>query len=651
MKKFLALFLAAMMLASLAGCSQTKPTEAPTTAAPTEAPTTEAPTEAAKRPNRLIYGSTTEVSGDIGPGAWWTNNATDKMIRDLINDYSVVTTNQGGEYIVNETVASSVEGVVNEDGTKTFTVKINEGLVYSNGEKITAADFVAYALVAYSPAAAEAGAKVTAASVVGATEYQKGEATVLSGVRLIDEYTYAISITADFIPYYYDLTYASLSPLYLPMYCGGKTEITVADDGEGAYLTGGELVATEIDAARWMYETAVTAGPYVIKKLDTAATETTLEINPNYAGNFEGQKPSIQTLVIVKSETETQFDALKTGAIDMLDTLSDGTEINTALDIEAAGGYSTISFERNGYGKLMFQCDFGPTQFEAVRHAVAYLLDRNAFADTFCQGFGSVVHGPYGLAMWMYQESEELFADEIETYSYDPAKAVELLVEDGWVYDKDGNDWTSGTRYKKVTAEEAGEYNLNVTLADGTILMPLHIMWSSSENNPVSELLATMLANGQQTADAGMVIEQNVMTFSELLNYMYRDATQGDKYGVPTYGMYNLASNFTPAYDQSYSFSLDPFYVEQGYNSNFIFDEELDQLSMDMVYGVDSTDSETYLDLWQKFILRWNALLPEVPLYSNVYVTIHPEWLENFDESSLWEFQQAVLYASITNAE
>ena len=180
--------------------------------------------------------------------------------------------------------------------------------------------------------------------------------------------------------------------------------------------------------------------------------------------------------------------------------------------------------------------------------------------------------------------------------------------------------------------------------------MPLYIRWSSSEAIPVSELLVTMLSEGQQTADAGMVIEQTVMTFSELLNYMYRDATQGDQYGIPTYGMYNLATNFTPAYDQSFSFSLDPQYVALGYNTNYIFDEELDQLSMDMVYGVDPSDREGYLDLWQQFILKWNELLPEIPLYSNVYYTIFPEWLEGFTESSLWESQQAVLYASIKGA-
>ena len=55
----------------------------------------------------VIYGSSTEIGGDFAPGAWWTNNATDLMLRDLSNDYAVVVTNQGGEYVVNPTVCES----------------------------------------------------------------------------------------------------------------------------------------------------------------------------------------------------------------------------------------------------------------------------------------------------------------------------------------------------------------------------------------------------------------------------------------------------------------------------------------------------------------------------------------------------------------
>lgn len=669
MSKLLAVMLTlVMVLAMFAGCNGENPTptgtKAPdTTAANNETtPATEAPnppetTEPAAPPvevsNQIIYGSTTELSGDLG-NAWWTNNAADKTVRDLIDDYDVIVTDQGGEFIVNEAVSDGYESVENEDGSKTFTVKIKDGLKYNNGDPITAADFVAYELVYLSPAAKEAGVKAVASAkmIKGGLAYQNGESNKIEGLRLIDDNTYEITINKDdgegtsYIPYYFETTYASLRPLPLKMYA--TAALSVKDDGDGAYIDGGELVATEIDAARWVYTDRISAGPYTLAEFDQASLTATLKINPNYAGNFEGQKPSVETILIVKANQETMLDALKTGAIDFLSTLTDGDQVNAALDMEEAGGFTTVSYERNGYGKLMFQCDFGPTQFKAVRHAVAYLLDRNEFAKQFCQGFGAVVHGPYGLAMWMYQDAEEELDERLDTYSYSVDSAIAELEADGWVLNENGEPYVDGIRYKEVTAEEAGDYKHNVTLADGRILMPLIIEWSSSEGNSVSELLAVMLANGEQTKQAGMQINQNVMSFDDLLNYMYRDSSVGEQYGVKTYGMYNLATNFSAAYDMSYNYALPGTEAyDMGYNVNFTNNEKLDKLSMDMVYGVEAGDSETYLKLWVDFIDEWNDYLPEVPLYSNVYYDVMNEKIHNLECSSLWDFQQAVIYATI----
>ena len=647
-KLFALLLVLAMITVMFAGCKgNDEPTDPSNSDASTE-PSSEA-TE--KHENKVIYGSDTELSGDLG-NAWWTNNATDKLIRDLINDYDVIMFDQFGQMKVNETVSDGVQTAENEDGTATYTVKIKQGLTYNDGTPITAADYVAYMLVQFSPATLEAGATVSSDTVVGGNAYQNGESKVLAGLRLLDEYTYSISITPDYANYYYGLTYASLSPLYLPLY--SSAALTVKDDGEGAYLDGGELKADEINASRYVYENRVTAGPYVIKSIDTGALTATLEINPNYAGNFEGQKPSIQTIVVVKSEDDSKMDAFTTGEITFLSQLSEGDQIKTALELVDSGKYNYCHYTRNGYGKIQFQCDGGPTQFQAVRQAVAYLLDREEFTNTFTGGYGSVVHGPYSTAQWMYEDSEELFNEKLNSYAYDPEKAVEVLKADGWTLNADGTPYSgTGVRYKEVTAEQAGDYALNVKLADGRILMPLHIMWASSDGNPVSTLLATMLANGKQTADAGMVIEQNVMAFSELLNWIYRDTSVGDQYGVFTYGMFNLATGFADVYDYAYNYASDPDskYVKMGYNQNYIFDKELDDLSMDMVYKAAPGDDAAFLDYFQKFIIRWNELLPEIPLYCNDYHTFFPSWLKNYNESSLWDFQRAILYASIENAE
>ena len=607
--------------------------------------------------HQLIYGATTEISGDFAPGAWWTNNATDKMLRDFSTDYGTVVTDQGGALVINETVCDGIEGEMNEDGTKTYTVKIKDGLVFNNGDPITIKDFVWSTAFSCSAVSSEVGAKLTGyLTIVGGQEYYDGTASAISGLRMLDDNTIQVSIVADKVPYYFDLSYAGFTAFSMKYWLGDGVD--VQDDGEGVYFTGltKEAIEKQLEYARFNAgEDRITAGPYNLVEFDQASKQATLVINENYQGNFEGQKPSIEKIIITKAEDATWADAIKTGAFNFYDTITDGSQVNTAMDIieddsnkEKLGyGFDYTQFDRPGYGKLMFHSDFGPTQFIAVRHAIAMLLDRNEFANTFCNGWGGVVNGPYGTAMWMYQDAEEWLDENLDNYAYNPEAAVELLIEDGWVYDENGNDYVEGIRYKKVTEEEAGSYVHTKQLADGTWLMGLEIEWASSEGNSVSDLLSVMLANGDQTAAAGVKINQNVMTFSELLNYMYRDATQGDKYGVPTYCMYNLASNFTSLYDQSYSFTLDPDLVADGYNSDFIFDEELDKLSMDMVYGVEAGDDEAYLEIWKEFIQRWNYLLPEVPLYSNIYISLFPDWLEGYDQSSYWDFNQAILYADI----
>ena len=107
MKKLLSMLLAAAMLVSASAMAFA---------------------EGTSEKGTIVYGSSTELGGDFAPDSWWTNNATDKMVRNLTNDYTVITTNQGGEYVVNPTIANNIESVVNPDGSKTFTVTINEGL-------------------------------------------------------------------------------------------------------------------------------------------------------------------------------------------------------------------------------------------------------------------------------------------------------------------------------------------------------------------------------------------------------------------------------------------------------------------------------------------------------------------------------------------
>lgn len=645
MKKFLALLLAVVMVLTMVACGEGKK----------------------KADGQVVIGTSTEASGDWAYSAFVRNpNATDKAVMTLTDDMTTVDSDQHGDYGINKTVVKSYERIEEENGNVTYKFVINDGLKFNNGEAVTAENFVAWTMFVTSPAGKEMGVvSATYNMLPGGLAYRNGETNVLSAVRLYDEKTFSITIAktgedgeTSYLPYYYDITYAAMQAVNLTYWFGEGW--SVKDDGEGVYFVNAdgkeftaETVGETVEAARFATGNRVTAGPYNLVSFDQSSREIVLEVNENYNGNFEGQKPGIQKLVIVKTSEDTVMDMITTGQIQIYSQIADGSEVNAVMDLIEAGTIdsSTSQYDRAGYGYFGFACDLGPTQFTEFRQAIAYLLDRVEFAQTFCKGWGSVVHGPYCTAFTMTAKTD--IEKKINHYDYNPEKAVELLKQAGFVYNADGSDYVDGSgevRYAKVTEEQAKYYeSFNKVLADGTILMPATVNWASSEGNAVSALLSTMLANSDATKAAGVSIVKTEMTFPSLLSYMYRQETNGavGDFTVPTYNMFNLATDYNGGvYDESYNWTTDPEYIEQGMNVQHLYDKELDKLSMDMVYGVEPGDEATYLSLWEKYIIRWNELLPMVPLYSNIYVTVYPNTIDNYAEDSFWGFERAILYAN-----
>lgn len=650
MKKFLALLLAVVMVLTMVACGEGKK----------------------KADGQVVIGISTEASGDWAYSAFTRNpNATDNEVVKLTDDMNTIDTDQHGDYVINKTVVKSYERIEEENGNVTFKFVINDGLKFNNGEAVTAENFVAWNMFVSSPAGKEMG--VVDASydkLLGGVAYRNGETNVLSGLRIYDEHTFSVTILktnvagdTNYLPYYYDLGYGAMQAVNLTYWFGEGW--SVKDDGEGVYFVNAdgkeftaETVGETVKAGRFATGNRVTAGPYNLVSYDQSSSEIVLEVNENYNGNFEGQKPGIQKLVIVKTSDDTVMDMISTGQIQIYSGIADGAQVNAVLDLIEAGTIdsSPSQYDRAGYGYFGFACDLGPAQFTEFRQAVAYLLNRVEFAQTFCQGWGSVVHGPYCTAFSMTSKTD--IDKKVNHYDYNPEKAVELLKQAGFVYNADGSDYVDGSgevRYAKVTEEQARYYeSFNKVLADGTILMPATLNWASSEGNSVSDLLTTMLASSDATKAAGVSIVKTEMTFPSLLSYMYRQETNGavGDFSVPTYNMFNLATGYNGGvYDESYNWTTDPEYIEQGYNVQHLYDKELDKLSMDMVYGVEPGDEATYLSLWEKYIIRWNELLPMVPLYSNIYVSVYPNTIDNYAEDSFWGFERAILYANWVGAK
>lgn len=635
MKKSIVLLLVlTMVLSVLAGCAKKEETPVVT---PDPAPSvdTPAPDVADAKPTspqgQITIGNITELSGDWVP--YWTNNAADYDVYNFMVGYPTVDMTFGGEYLVNDTVIKSHEVKENEDGSKTYVFTINDGLTYADGSPITAYDYAAFMMLWSSPQAQATGAKVDAGYYLkGYTEFNRGESKVFPGVNLIDEKTFAFTIAAENLPYFYELDAVRAMPLKLSFW--SDDSVTITDDGEGVYFSDNfttEAFEERFKVARYATEDFPISGAYKLKSYDESSKVAVLEVNDKYIGDYTGQKPLIQTVIYKRVTQETSLDELATGGVDLLSQMASGDEINAGLDLIDKGGFEFTSYPRAGFGKLVFQCDFGPTADVEVRQAIAHLLDRNDFAKAFTGGFGTVVNGPYGESMWFYQETKAELDGKLNEYTYGLENAVALLEKAGWTLDANGGEYKEGIRHKKAE--------------DGT-LMPLIIEWASTEQNAVSDLLVVQLQENPDVAAAGIKINQTVMTFGDMLNYMYRDGTVDAKYDVPTFGMYNMATGYTPIYDPSTTYSTDPDMIKAGYNTNFLFDEKLEAAAKAMVL-LAPEDKDEFKGKFVEFVSRWNELLPDLPLYSNLYHDFYADKLKDYEKNPLIRIDKALLYSYV----
>lgn len=704
-KKLIALLLLAALVVgcALTGCKNDGDGQTTTTAP-------EAVVREIQKGTRVILGNTTELSGDFRwPGFGGSSaGASDQDITWLTVGYGTMEIDQSGAYQWNKTAVKSHNETENDDGTYTIDIVLNEGLKFSDGSAITAKNYVAGILSFSSPVSVAAGhSGMSGQAFVGYSEFRaytgadapEEAKKEFSGVRLLGEYEFSLTVSSDYYPYYFAYTYGAVNPDFLALVLGEGVD--VKDDGNGCYLTDNFYAMTEGEDATYVKAEEIKAnrydttkypysGPYTISKWDEGNSEATLLANPEFQGNFEGVKPTIETIVYRLLVQETQLDQLKKGEVDVLSAITGGNDTKAALAVVDGTNFSEVHYQRTGYGKIEFECDFGPTMFASVRQAITYALNRTEFCQTFTGGYGVVVDGPYSpdFAMWKAVKDDINLID----YSYSVANAEKALVEGGWIYNSKGEDFVPGqtgvdaVRYKKLTAEEAeacGGVNktyASVNNTDGVTYktvkigddyyMPLAINWFGTTPNDVTDLLNTMLANSKDVADLGMVIRATVGDFTQLLGEIYRDASYGYA-GTPTFGMFNLATGWnTSVYDYAFNWSLDEAYF--GYSANKLYDEYdvafpyditaeklsledamaksggklgMNYLSMGMVYNAKTEDE--YNAWWEAYIERWNQLMPDIPLYSNMYYDVFNAKITGFVTSPFFGMARAIIYADV----
>lgn len=638
-------------------------------------------TAMAATPSDTLVIGTPAMNGDFIEG--FGNSSYDAYIKRVLNAnyYSTVYQTSADEMLVNPVVVKDYAVEENEAGDKTYTWTILDDLKWSDGSAITAKDYVFGTLYFSSPAWVEAGASSGAAGygLVGYRAWNAGDTDVFAGIRLIDDYTFSLTIDHEELPYFYEISYASAGPAPMGVYA---PNVDIVSDENGAKLVGKDVDQAAIEAERApLLETAAAAKAVadeaqaaadadpeneelaaaaeaaqtafnavrvikdanyaaLLKDLQNiAATErfapsisygpykfvsyenqtVTLEINEYFKGDIDGNKPTIKYIVQKSIPQDTDVDQVIAGEVDIVTGVIEGKKIEAA---KASSTAKVHSYFRNGYGMLSMHCDWGVTKDPNVRWALGYLIDRNAVIDHVLGGYGGVVHAEYGFAQWMYQEAGAELEELLTPFTLNIDKANEMLDLTEWKYEADGV-----TPFDASKATDDGSY-----MRYNDKKEPLVVKHLGTTENAVTDIIEI-----QYTANApkaGMKFEVTKSDFPALLNNFYYGYELGDE---RQYNTFNLASNFGRPYDPYFA-SWHSDFVGTWENSNQLSDKELDGY-IEAMRSLDPEAKDEFVDIWLKYQKRWQELLPQVPLYSNEYFDVMANNIEGFNTTpfATWE--------------
>ena len=286
---------------------------------------------------------------------------------------------------------------VSPDG-KTYTFHLRQDGKWSDGQPVTAKDFVySYKRILDPKVSAEYASFFTDAGIVGAREYNSGEAETADnvGVKAVDDYTFQVQLEGP-IGYFPNLAALWVVP---PL---REDIISKAGDGwaqdPSTYIGNGPFKMSE-----WVHQDHITLVP-----------------NPNYAG----QKPALQkvTLLMVTSNA-ADYAAYRNNE-------RDWTLVPDA-DVQSVRNDPELSKEAHEYTELttfwlVMNNARPPLDKLEVRKALSKAIDRTAMIRDVASGVGKPATSFIPPGMPGFQ------ADLGKDIDFDPAAAKDLLKQAGF---------------------------------------------------------------------------------------------------------------------------------------------------------------------------------------------------------------------------
>ncbi|TVP84563.1 MAG: oligopeptide ABC transporter substrate-binding protein [Alkalicoccus sp.] len=405
----------------------------------------------------VTYGYTAPFAGLLD---WnWYEGADDSFPLTIFNGEALYDVDHEDDFNLAPRLAQDWEW---SDDNRTVTFTLEEGVMWHNGEELTAEDFeFSYETIAHPDYDGPRLSNVE--RIEGFDEYRAGDADSLEGVEVVDDYTLEVTFE--------EALANNLEELW--PYPSPKAHLE-------------DIPVDELEDAPEVRENPVGLGAFEVSNITPGETVEFTAFEDYYQG-----APNLDEVTYRIIDGSQAGELLAQGEVDIIElepTQASPLEDNEDVTIEEIEGlsYSYLGFKLGEWDAEEERVEMNNEKFESkeLRHAFAHAIDREGIISEFSEGYGNVINAPESVIRWSYPDEGDL-----NQYEYDPERAQELLEEagyedqtgDGFVEDPDGEEFTVNLAAMDTPpdiAEPRAQYiiqtlqdvGINAQLMDGQLL-------------------------------------------------------------------------------------------------------------------------------------------------------------------------------------
>ena len=646
----------------------------------------------------LVVGVGT-MNGDFIQG--FGNDANDVKIRRLLgiegnNGFTTYVQDENGQWDWNKAIlAEEPTSENNEDGSMTVTFKLKDDIKWSDGEPLTADDFLFFTLLQsdWNYTSMTGSLQIGDDGLVGYEDFHNNKSNELEGLSKIDDHTFAVTIDSSELPYFdvQSLSNEGARPIHYV-----APNLQVAENGKSLQVKDGYEV-TDADKEEF------------IQSVDTRIGKIQEEFDESYPevpADGSDEKAQYDEDLKARDEKIAELEKSKEGDIDPTRLLIDKAAIFETEEYRfkpevTPGPYKFESF-KNNMTKLTLNENY-PGNFRGdkatIPNIIVQVVNSNIAVDLLENGdidvwedentggkidqmkkayddgkiqLGSFERNGYGNITFLtdrgatqYKEVRQAIAYLMDRNEFVASYAGGYGVVTNGMYGQ--SQWM----YKERGADVEGEmtnYTLNIDKANELLDQTPYkyesdgkTPWDKSklDQNFKGDLdgfdyyrydengkrlvvnqygsdespITTLISNQLpvNAAQAGMEYNVTSGAFSTLIE-LYNYPKED-----PDYTAFNMGSDFGVPFDPWL------YYSQEGpFNKTRTKDPEADKITEEL-RKTNPDDVEGYLDKWVEFQKWYNDYLPEIPLYSNIYHTGYTNRVKGFDVMSpVWHLNDQI---------